>query len=87
MRTSGRLSPSICTDLVPYVAPPFKPDNGIPVADLEETPIDVAWIGSCTGGKLEDLAAAAEVVQGRRVAPGVRLIVSPATLGDHGEGR
>jgi 3-isopropylmalate dehydratase small subunit len=66
--------------LVPYVAPPFKPDNGVPVTDLEETPIDVAWIGSCTGGKLEDLAAAAEVVDGNTVAPGVRLIISPATL-------
>jgi 3-isopropylmalate dehydratase small subunit len=68
------------SDLVPYVAPPFKPDNGIPVTELDETPVDVAWIGSCTGGKLEDLAAAAEVVEGRRVASGVRLIVSPATL-------
>ncbi|MFC1661007.1 aconitase/3-isopropylmalate dehydratase large subunit family protein [Gemmatimonadota bacterium] len=68
------------SDLVPYVAPPFKPDNGVPVADLDETPVDVAWIGSCTGGKLEDLAAAAEVLQGRKVAEGVRLIVSPATL-------
>jgi len=67
-------------NLVPFVAPPFKPDNGIPVTELEETAIDVAWIGSCTGGKLEDLAAAAEVVSGRRVDPGVRLIVSPATL-------
>ncbi|MGD2122901.1 MAG: aconitase/3-isopropylmalate dehydratase large subunit family protein [Gemmatimonadota bacterium] len=66
--------------LEPYVAPPFKPDNGIPVVDLEPTSIDVAWIGSCTGGKLEDLAAAAEVVAGKRVAPSVRLIVSPATL-------
>jgi len=68
------------SDLVPYVAPPYKPDNGIPVSDLDHTPVDVAWIGSCTGGKLEDLAAAAEVVRGRKVAPGVRLIVSPATL-------
>jgi len=68
------------TELVPYVAPPFKPDNGIPVADLDDTAVDVAWIGSCTGGKLEDLAAAAGVLGGRKVAPGVRLIVSPATL-------
>jgi homoaconitase/3-isopropylmalate dehydratase large subunit len=68
------------TGLTPYVAPPFKPDNGIPVSDLDPTAIDVAWIGSCTGGKLEDLAAAAEVVAGRTVAPEVRLIVSPATL-------
>jgi 3-isopropylmalate dehydratase small subunit len=68
------------SDLVPYVAPPFKPDNGIPVSDLDDTAIDVAWIGSCTGGKLEDLAAAAEVLDGQTVAPGARLIVSPATL-------
>jgi homoaconitase/3-isopropylmalate dehydratase large subunit len=65
------------TGLVPFVAPP---DNGIPVGDLPETPVDVAWIGSCTGGKLEDIAAGAAVVRGRRVSPGVRLIVSPATL-------
>jgi homoaconitase/3-isopropylmalate dehydratase large subunit len=68
------------SQLVPFVAPPHKPDNGVPVGDLEETPIDVAWIGSCTGGKLEDLAAAAAVVRGRKVSSRVRLIVSPATV-------
>ena len=68
------------SQLVPVVALPYKPDNGVAIADLEETPIDVAWLGSCTGGKLEDLAAAAEVIRGRKVAPGVRFIVSPATL-------
>ncbi len=66
--------------LVPYVAPPYKPDNGMPVEELAETPVDVAWIGSCTGGKLEDIAAGAAVLRGRKVSPGVRLIVSPATL-------
>jgi 3-isopropylmalate dehydratase small subunit len=78
-RFQDRLSFDL-TGLVPYVAPPFKPDNGLPVGDLPPTPVDVAWIGSCTGGKLEDLAAAAEIVRGNKVAPGVRLIVSPATL-------
>ena len=68
------------SELVPHVAPPFKPDLGLPVADLDHTPVDVAWIGSCTGGKLEDLAAAAEVLEGQKVTPGVKLIVSPATL-------
>jgi len=67
-------------NLVPTVAPPYKPDNGIPVTELDETPFDVAWIGSCTGGKLEDIRAAAEVIDGHKVAPSVRLIVSPATL-------
>ena len=68
------------SELVPHVAPPFKPDLGVPIADLDHTPVDVAWIGSCTGGKLEDLAAAAEVLEGQKVTPGVKLIVSPATL-------
>ncbi|MFC1791164.1 aconitase/3-isopropylmalate dehydratase large subunit family protein [Gemmatimonadota bacterium] len=68
------------SSLVPHVAPPYKPDNGIPITDLDHTPVDVAWIGSCTGGKLEDLAAAAEVLQGNKVDSRVRLIVSPATL-------
>ena len=68
------------SELVPYVAPPYKPDNGIPVTAVGNTPVDVAWIGSCTGGKLEDLAAAAEVLEGEKVDSGVRLIVSPATL-------
>jgi homoaconitase/3-isopropylmalate dehydratase large subunit len=68
------------SQLVPFVARPYKPDNGVPIADLDETSIDVAWVGSCTGGKQEDLAAAADVIRGRKVAPGVRLIVSPATL-------
>jgi len=67
-------------NLVPFVAPPYKPDNGIPITDLDETPFDVGWIGSCTGGKLEDLRAAAEIIDGHRVAPSVRLVVSPATL-------
>jgi homoaconitase/3-isopropylmalate dehydratase large subunit len=67
-------------ELTPYVAPPYKPDNGIPLGKVQHTPVDVAWIGSCTGGKLEDLAAAAEVLEGERVSSGVRLIVSPATL-------
>jgi len=67
-------------NLVPNVAPPYKPDNGLPITELDETPFDVAWIGSCTGGKLEDIRAAAEVIDGRKVAPSVRLIVSPATL-------
>ncbi len=67
--------------LVPYVAKPFKPDNGVPIGELGDVPIDVCWVGSCTGGKLEDVAAAAEIIKGRRVCRDVKLIVSPATLG------
>ena len=46
------------------------------------TPIDVAYIGACTGAKLDDLRAAATVLRGRRVAPGVRLMVAPASQQD-----
>src|SRR5262249_14497121 len=41
------------------------------------TPIDVAFIGSCTNGRLSDLEAAAEVARGRKVAPGVKALVVP----------
>ena len=46
---------------------------------LEEIPITRAFIGSCTGGKLHDLAAAAAVLQGRKVSPSVDLFIVPAS--------
>jgi 3-isopropylmalate/(R)-2-methylmalate dehydratase large subunit len=50
-----------------------------PGAALAGTPIDYAFIGSCTNSRYSDLAAAAEVVRGRRVAPGVRALVVPGS--------
>ena len=47
-----------------------------------DTPIDVAYIGACTGAKLDDLRAAAQVLRGYRVAAGVQLLVAPASLRD-----
>jgi 3-isopropylmalate dehydratase small subunit len=68
--------------LEPYVAKPFQPDHGVPISQLEEdVRIDVCWVGSCTGGKLEDVAAAARIVKGRQVSRDVKFIVSPSTLG------
>lgn len=61
------------------VARPGKPDRVAAVLDLERTPIHKAFIGSCTGGKLEDLKAAAVVLRGSQVAEGVRLFVVPAS--------
>ncbi len=43
-------------------------------------PIQVAFIGSCTNGRLEDLRAAAKIARGRRVAPGIRALVVPGSL-------
>ena len=65
----------------PTVArPDFIPNNTLPLASLNERiKIDQAFVGSCANGKLEDLKAVAGVLKGRRVAAGVRLIVTPAS--------
>jgi 3-isopropylmalate/(R)-2-methylmalate dehydratase large subunit len=68
--------------LAPQVALPHSPANVRAVDDLEPTPIDIAYIGACTGAKLDDLRAAARVLAGYRIAPGVRLLVAPASLRD-----
>lgn len=68
------------SDLVPYVARPGTVSrNGMPVNEVEPRKIDQAFIGSCANGQLDDLRIAAEVLRGRQVAPGVRLIVTPAS--------
>lgn len=67
------------TELQPQVACPSKPDQVVSVSELGHVPITRAFIGSCTGGKLLDLAEAAEVLRHRRVAPNVSLFVVPAS--------
>ncbi len=67
--------------LGPQVARPGHPDDVVPVASLPPTRVDSVFIGSCTNGRLEDLRAAAEVLRGRKVAPGVVLKVVPSTDG------
>ena len=67
------------SDLEPQVALPPRPDNVRAISALGEVPITRAFIGSCTGGKLHDLAEAATVLDGRRVAPGVAMFVVPAS--------
>ncbi len=68
--------------LAPQVAAPFSPANAHPVDALAGIPVQVAYIGACTGAKLEDLRFAARVLRGRQVAPGVRLLVAPASNAD-----
>jgi len=65
--------------LEPLVAKPHLPSNVVPASELKDVKIDQAYIGSCTGGKLEDFIAAAEVLRGKRVARGVRLLIVPST--------
>jgi len=68
-----------CEELQPQVASPFSPDNVSAVQDAGDVAIDAAIIGSCTNGRFEDLRIAADIIRGRHVARGVRLIVIPAT--------
>ena len=67
------------TTLVPQIARPHAPDNVTAADVLSDVVIDQAYIGACVGAKLSDLRMAAEVLQGRKVAPGVRLLVAPAS--------
>jgi 3-isopropylmalate/(R)-2-methylmalate dehydratase large subunit len=67
------------SDLVPLVARPPDPSDVVPVGQVAGTPIHQAFVGSCAGGRLEDIAEAAEVLQGRQVATGVRLVITPAS--------
>jgi homoaconitate hydratase family protein/3-isopropylmalate dehydratase small subunit len=67
------------SDLEPQIACPPKPDRVVSISQLGEVPITKAFIGSCTGGKLFDLAQAAEVLKGRTVNPNVSLFVVPAS--------
>jgi 3-isopropylmalate/(R)-2-methylmalate dehydratase large subunit len=68
------------SSLEPYVARPGTVSrNGVPVSGVEARRIDQAFIGSCANGQLEDLRIAASILRGRSVAPGVRLLVTPAS--------
>jgi 3-isopropylmalate dehydratase small subunit len=65
--------------LVPLISRPDHPEDVVPVSDVAGTKIDSAFIGSCTNGRYEDMRAAAGILRGRRVAPGVVLKIVPAT--------
>jgi len=67
------------SDLEPQIACPPKPDRVVGISELPEVPITLAFIGSCTGGKLADLAEAAKVLQNQKIAPDVQMYVVPAS--------
>jgi len=68
-----------CSGLEPQIAYPHLPENTRPVSEATDVKLDQVVIGSCTNGRLEDIAIAAEVIKGRKVHSGLRLIVLPAT--------
>jgi len=65
--------------LAPQIARPHTVDNVVPVDSVQGVRVNQIVIGSCTNGRLEDLAAAAGILKGRKVASGVRLLVFPAS--------
>lgn len=71
--------------LAPQVAAPHSPANAADVSVHAGVAVQAAYIGACTGAKLDDLRAAAAVLRGRRVAAGVKLMVAPASLRDQND--
>jgi 3-isopropylmalate/(R)-2-methylmalate dehydratase large subunit len=67
------------TTLPPQVTFGYKPDNVKAVSEMENTPIDQVYIGSCTNGRIEDLREAVKVLKGKQINPMIRGIVAPAT--------
>ena len=67
------------SSLRPVVALPHLPENVKTVAELPETRIDQAVIGSCTNGRIDDLEQAAKIIAGRKIHPEVRAIIIPGT--------
>lgn len=65
--------------VAPQVARPHSPADVVDVTDVEGTPVQYVFIGSCSAGRLDDLRAAARILAGRQVAPGVRLVVAPGS--------
>ncbi|MBA7669683.1 3-isopropylmalate dehydratase large subunit [subsurface metagenome] len=65
--------------LIPLISRPGHPEDVAEVVDLAGKKIDSVFIGSCTNGRMEDLKSAAEILKGRKVAPGIVLKIVPAT--------
>jgi len=71
--------------LAPQVAAPHSPANTRAVGAFADVTVQVAYVGACTGAKLDDLRAVAQVLAGQRVACGVRLMVAPASQLDQAQ--
>jgi 3-isopropylmalate/(R)-2-methylmalate dehydratase large subunit len=65
--------------LEPQIACPHRVDNVRPISEVSGEQIQMAFLGTCTNGRLEDFAAAARILKGRKVHPGVTLVISPAS--------
>jgi len=75
---AGKLTFDV-SSLVPQVTFAYKPDHVKDITEMAGTVVDQIYIGSCTNGRIEDLRDAAEILKGRKLATGIRGIVTPAT--------
>ncbi|MBZ2164992.1 homoaconitase large subunit [Methanobacterium spitsbergense] len=66
-------------ELEPQIACPHNVDNVKPVSEVEGTPIDQVFLGSCTNGRLSDLRTAAKIIKGKEVSKNIRMLVIPAS--------
>lgn len=66
-------------NLEPQIACPHKVDNVKPISQVEGTPIDQVFLGSCTNGRFEDLKIAAEIIKDQQISNKVRMLVIPAS--------
>lgn len=65
--------------LTPQVAAPSSPENAGPIEDHQGTKLDQAYLGACTGAKLDDLRMAAMILKGRKIQSGFKFMVAPSS--------
>lgn len=68
------------TNLEPQLSCPQGVDNVHPISEVENTPLNEVYIGSCTNGSIEDMAMAAHILEGKKVNPYTKVVVIPATI-------
>ena len=68
------------SEIVPTVSCPHLPENTRPAKELHDIKVDQVVIGSCTNGRMEDMETAYNTLKGKKIAPGIRCIIIPATM-------
>lgn len=67
------------SNLTPQLAVPHSVDNVFPIDEVEKVKVDQCFVGTCTGGRIEDIKSAADILRGKKIAKDVRLLVIPAS--------
>jgi len=67
------------SNLSPQVAVPHSVDNVVPIEDVSSVKVDQVFVGSCTGGRVEDIKVAADILRGKKINSHTRMLVIPAS--------